>query len=71
MVRKEYTSFEEIDMDLQILELERQIDKEQLKLTIQEAKNSLYPTSLMGGVGGIAQKLLLTFLAKKLAERFS
>ena len=32
---KRYTTFEEIDTDLKILNLQRQIDRENLKLTYQ------------------------------------
>lgn len=71
MKGKIYTSFEEIDRDLKILKLQRQIDKEQLKLSVQETKNSLYPTHLLGGFKGIVQKLLLTLFVKKVAQKFS
>jgi hypothetical protein len=69
-MNRPYTSFEEINHDLRILKLQREIDKEELKLNLQQTKNSLYPTNLLGGFGGVAQKILLTLLAKKLAKRF-
>lgn len=68
---KQYTSFEEIDRDLRILKLQREIDREQLKLTVQETRNSLYPTNLLGGMSGILQKILASLLVKKLLKRFS
>lgn len=69
MTPKIYSSFEEIDQDLRILRLKRQIDREQVKLHIQETKSSLYPTHLLGGVKGILQKVFLTFVVKKIADR--
>ncbi len=71
MDKKQYTSFAEINQDLRILRLQREIDKEQLKLMVKETKSQLYPTNLLGGMGGIVQKLLISLLAKKLADRFS
>ena len=54
---KRYSSFNEIDNDLKILKLRKEINAESLKLNYQSAKNALYPTSLLGGLGGIIQKL--------------
>jgi hypothetical protein len=71
MIHKQYASFEEINQDLRILKLQREVDKEYLKLNIQHVKNSLYPTNLLGGVGGITKKLLLTLMVKKIVEKFS
>lgn len=71
MINSPYTSFDEIDRDLQILKLQREIGKEELKLKIQKTKNNLLPTNLLGGASGIIQKVLLTIVAKKLAQRFS
>lgn len=71
MIPKRYTSFTEIDQDLKILKLQQEIDKENLKLNVQTAKNSIYPTNLMGGVGGIVQKLVISLVAKKLINKFS
>lgn len=71
MIHKQYASFEEINQDLRILKLQREVDKEYLKLNIQHVKNCLYPTNLLGGVGGITKKLLLTLMVKKIVEKFS
>lgn len=69
MHRKRYSSFEEIDRDLKVLSLQQQVDKESLKLNFQNTKNSLYPTNLLGGIGGIVQKLLLSLVAKKVLKK--
>jgi hypothetical protein len=49
---KEYSSFEEINRDLKILKLQNQIDKEELRLSIEHTKGSLSPISLIGGMLG-------------------
>ncbi|MGB7395084.1 MAG: DUF6327 family protein [Pricia sp.] len=71
MIPKRYSSFDEIDQDLKILKLERDIDRENLKMTFRQAKSNLYPTSLLGGVGGIVKKFLISLFAKKVLNRFS
>lgn len=71
MIPKKYSSFEQIDQDLKILRLEMEIDRENLKMTFQQTKSNLYPTSLLGGFGGIIKKFLISILAKKFLNRFS
>ncbi|EAR16596.1 MULTISPECIES: DUF6327 family protein [Robiginitalea] len=68
---KRYTSFEQIDKDLKIMRLKQEIAVENLKLSYTEARKSLYPTQLLGGVTGIIQKLAISLLAKKLLQKFS
>ena len=65
------SSFAEIDNDLKILALQQEIHKEGLKLNYQNTKNSIYPTNLMGGFGGIVQKLIISLVAKKVLKKFS
>ncbi len=67
---KHYKSFTEIDERLRILRLQRQIDSDHLKLHLNRARSSLYPSNLLCEFSGIAQKVLLTFVIKKLS-RFS
>ncbi|CAM4080630.1 DUF6327 family protein [Gillisia hiemivivida] len=65
---KEYSSFEEIDRDLKILKLQNQIDKEEIRLSVQHTKESLSPISLIGGIiGSIAQK---AFVLKAVSKIF-
>lgn len=64
-----YSSFEEIDHDLNILRLQREIDKENLKLNLHRAKTYFHPIHLVGGVKGLLQKLLITLIAKKIANK--
>ncbi|MBK5192103.1 MAG: hypothetical protein JJE07_02635 [Flavobacteriaceae bacterium] len=64
---KEYSSFKEIDRDLEILKLQMQIDKEEIKLHLNQTKENLSPISLMGSViGSIAKKALELKLASKI-----
>lgn len=64
---KEYSSFKEIDRDLEILKLQMQIDKEEIKLNLNQTKENLSPFSLMGSViGSIAKKALELKLASKI-----
>ncbi|MFD1094516.1 DUF6327 family protein [Salegentibacter chungangensis] len=57
---KQYSSFEEIDRDLKILKLQTQIDKEEIKLTFEQTKDSLSPVSMIGSIfGSVLQKALV------------
>ncbi|HSM64222.1 MAG TPA: DUF6327 family protein [Gillisia sp.] len=65
---KEYSSFEEIDRDLKILKLRNQIDREEIRMSIEHTKESLSPISLIGGVlGSIVQK---AFVLKAVSKIF-
>ena len=68
---KRYTTFEEIDTDLKILNLQRQIDRENLKLTYQSTTKNFYPTNLLGGFGGIVKKLAISLVAKKFLKKLN
>lgn len=64
---KEYNNFEEIDRDLQILKLQTEIDKEEIKLSIEKAKESLSLVSIAGSImGSILEKVLVLKAVTKL-----
>ncbi|MFZ0489434.1 MAG: DUF6327 family protein [Salegentibacter sp.] len=64
---KEYSSFEEIDRDLKILKLQTEIDKEEIKMALDQTKQSLSPKSLIGStVSAVVQKALLLKATTKL-----
>lgn len=64
---KEYSSFEEVDRDLKILKLQTEIDKEEIKLALDQTKKSLSPKSLIGStVSAVVQKALLLKATTKL-----
>ncbi len=62
-----YSSFEEIDKDLKILKLQTEIDKEEIKLSIDQTKENLSPVSLIGStIGSIIQKALVLKAVSKI-----
>ena len=69
MIQTQYTSFKEIDRDLKILQLQRQIEEEKVKLAVQNTKKELYPTNILGGMAPLLQKIAISFIAKKLLKK--
>jgi hypothetical protein len=66
-MKKIYSSFDEIDKDLKILKLQKDIDLEEVKLSYHEVKNSLSPIGLISNVAGaIAQKAFVLKAVNKL-----
>ncbi len=54
---RRYSTFEQIDADLRMLKLQTDIDKEEFKISLYQAKKSLSPLNLIGNIiGSIAQK---------------
>ncbi|MCK0161222.1 DUF6327 family protein [Allomuricauda sp. F6463D] len=70
MIQSQYTSFEDIDRDLKVLKLQREIDEEKVKLAIQQTKAELYPTNILGGIAPLLQKIAISLIAKKLLKKF-
>ncbi|MDX1327024.1 MAG: DUF6327 family protein [Arenibacter sp.] len=66
-----FTSFEEIDHRLKILKLQRQIEMEQIKMHVQEAKNSFVPTAFIGSMGMWSKRLFITFITRKILKKIS
>lgn len=64
-----FTSFWEIDNKLRILQLQRQIEIEEMKLHLKAAKNSLLPAALIGGVGKWSKRLLITYISSKILKK--
>ena len=68
-----FNSFEEIDEQLKILALKREIDKECAKLRVNDIKTHLYPVNLIRGADGVLTRVMvpyvLTRLMKKLKSR--
>jgi hypothetical protein len=62
-----YNSFEDIDRDLKILKLQTEIDKEEIKLSIEQAKKGISPLSIAGSIAGsILEKALVLKAVTKL-----
>lgn len=76
MMPREYKSFEEIDQDLSVLKLQREIDRENLKLHFYRAKVDLAPSTVLRSLGttltqsGTWKNLLVVFLIKKALALF-
>jgi len=47
---KQYTTFEQIERDLQILKLEREIHHKKIALHVEQTKENLTPRSLLSGL---------------------
>ncbi|SEK24687.1 hypothetical protein SAMN04488008_101133 [Maribacter orientalis] len=68
---KSYSSFEEIDTRLKILELQREIDQESLKLNVQNARVDLVPRLFRNSLGtnfsqnDTLKSLFITFISSK------
>ncbi|SDS37666.1 DUF6327 family protein [Gramella sp. MAR_2010_147] len=62
-----YSSFQEIDKDLKILKLQTEIDKEEIKLSLDQTKESLSAKSLFSNMmGSLAQKALVLKAVSKI-----
>lgn len=71
MIHKQYNSFEDIEQDLRILKLQRQIDEEKLKLSFENTKKELYPVNILGGMAPLFQKIAISLVAKKVLQKIS
>ncbi|MBO0330896.1 DUF6327 family protein [[Muricauda] lutisoli] len=69
MIQTQYTSFNEIDRDLKVLKLQRQIEEEKVKLAIHNTKEELYPTNILNGLAPLIQKVAITLIAKKILKK--
>lgn len=66
-----YTSFEEVDKDLRILQLKREIAREQVKGEVVGVKRFFEPPELFSFLGeGIVKKMLLSWLVAFVLRRF-
>jgi len=67
-MKKMYDSFDEIDQELQILELQRKLDWEHIKLNGRAIKSTVYPTKITQRIEYMLQQTALTFVLKKLQK---
>ena len=56
MEPKKYSSYAEIDHDLKILKVEREIHYQKIILTLDKTKESLMPSKSVSFVGDVLQK---------------
>ena len=67
---RQYHSFEEIDTQLKVLKLQREIYVESLKLKLHGAKANLLPSKLLEGLSGTIKRTVLTFAIHQLSKVF-
>ena len=64
-----YNSFREIDQDLKILALEREINKEYTKYSLQELKTYFYPFNLIKSFDGFVAKVMIPFILTRIFKK--
>jgi hypothetical protein len=70
-MKKTYASFEEVNKDLQILDLRRQIAREQVKGNISSIKEGFQPPEILSVLGsGMFKKFLISTLIGFVLRRF-
>ncbi|MEZ2415571.1 DUF6327 family protein [Muriicola sp. E247] len=67
-MNKRYSSFEEIDQQLKILELQRKLDWEHIKLNTQAVKQTLSPTNFSKKIENVFLQAILGFALKKIVQ---
>jgi hypothetical protein len=75
---KKYSSFKEIDRELEILSIEKQLQKIKLSQSANHAFNSLTPSNLLAEAlgsfsaflprSGLIQKFIIMLIAKKILK---
>ncbi|WP_299107710.1 DUF6327 family protein [uncultured Winogradskyella sp.] len=70
MIPKSYNSFNEIDNQLKILSLQKQIYKEGLKLSLKNSKLNLKPLTIKNELKGFLQNELLSLVTEKVLNKF-
>lgn len=68
MTEQRFSSFKEIDDRLKILKLKTEIDKESCKHDFLQFKKNITPAILSGGIGGMVQIAILSFITKNLSK---
>ncbi len=64
---KIYSTFDEINKDLKILKLQREIDREQIKLDMNAFRSGVTPIAAVAStVGAIAKKAFVVKLTNKI-----
>ncbi|MGA9239434.1 DUF6327 family protein [Robiginitalea sp.] len=70
-MRKTYLNFDEVDKDLKILDLRRQIAQEQVKGNISSIKEELQPPEILSILGsGMLKKFVISTLIGFVLRRF-
>ncbi len=71
MKNRVYTSFEEVDKDLKVLSLRRQIAHEEIKGDLRDVKSHFEPPELLSSLrDGFLKKLFFSWLVGFIFRRF-
>ncbi|WP_090837611.1 MULTISPECIES: DUF6327 family protein [Olleya] len=70
MMPNSYNSFEDIDNQLKIISLQKQIYKQQIKLNLKSTKSSFSATSIKSEVKNTLQVKLLEYITTNLIKKF-
>jgi hypothetical protein len=68
-MNRKYHSFKQIDKELKILALEREINKEYAKHSIQDLKTYFYPFNLIRSFDGFVAKVMIPFIFTKVFRK--
>lgn len=78
MANKVYSSYEEIDKDLEILKLQKEIDAQKLSLTVEKTIDGVTPSgmvqNILGNAGsfltrsGLLKNVILPFVINKIIK---
>ena len=66
---RRFNSFEEIDEQLKILALKREIDKECAKLRVLDIKNHLYPVNLVRSMDGTIARVMIPLVISRIMKK--
>ena len=69
MIPNSYNSFADIDHQLKILSLEKQIYKQRIKLSLNSSKNSFTATNIKTEFKGLLQERLLVIFKNYLFQK--
>jgi len=71
MKNREYSSFEEVDKDLRILQLRREIAQEEIKGNLGDLKQRFEPASFFTAFGeGVLKRLVISWVLGFLLRKF-
>jgi len=57
MEKKKYSSYQEIEQDLEILKLEKELYHKKILLSVEKTKESILPSKSVSFVGNLYQKV--------------
>jgi hypothetical protein len=68
-MNRKYHSFKQIDRELKILALEREINKEYVKHGFRDLKTYFYPFNLIRSFDGFVAKVMIPFIFTKVFKK--